>query len=181
MKDGDLTIKSTLFTENVAVKVSQIQCNLSVLSKLKANISVLDLSIAALVAIACCQSGGALFFDTVRGVLIDASTFLENSSNSAGLALGGGGAIDSFLGDITLRNTMFSGNTGSNGFDILIEDDNDPVVQLGSFVYCAEQVIFCNGLNGTQELLFTDANRFVNTNCPELGVVGSPGDGVCPL
>jgi len=95
------------------------------------------------------QSGGALFFDTVNGVTISDTAFFDNNSNSAALKTGGGGAITAFLGaGISLTNTVFKDNSGSNGFDIWIEDDNDPVKQFGTFITCNAKVTFCDGLTG---------------------------------
>lgn len=126
------------------------------------------------------QSGGALFFDSVNSVAISGSAFIDNKSNSAALLTGGGGAIASFLGDITLTNTVFSGNSGSNGFDIWVEDDSDPVTGSGTFISCNDQVTFCNGINGYDEFGDHVHDSYSNSNCLETGIASFPGEGPCP-
>jgi len=121
-----------------------------------------------------------MFFDSVDNAVITDSFFLDNQSNAAGLESGGGGAITSFLGDITISTTVFSGNKGSNGFDILVEDNSDPVSEGGTFINCEEEVVFCNSKTGYSELADDDNDSYANSNCPTRGVEGTPGEGPCP-
>lgn len=124
------------------------------------------------------QSGGALFFDSVKNVTISDSAFIDNNSNSAGLLTGGGGAISSFLGKISLTNIVFKDNSGTNGFDIWVEDDTNPA-SVGTFVSCKTNVTFCNGVVGYQEFQNNDNLFYLNGDCLSKGITGRPGIGLC--
>ena len=167
MKDGSLSVKNNVFEDNTALKVSS---NANPFPSLGEN--KIDKSLNVL------QSGGALFFDSVKNVSIADSKFIDNNSNSAGLLTGGGGAITSFLGKISLTNTVFKNNTGSNGFDIWVEDDTDPAT-FGSFITCNRNVVFCNGVVGYEEFVNDDNLFYLNGNCLATGIRGSPGQGPC--
>lgn len=99
--------------------------------------------------------------------------------NTAGLSsdTGGGGAITSFLGRLSLTNTVFRGNAGSHGSDILVEDDTDPEF-VGSFITCNAKVIFCNGISGYEELFYED-DEHSNSNCPTWGIAGEEDEKAC--
>ena len=114
----------------------------------------------------------------MKNVTISDSAFIDNNSNSAGLLTGGGGAISSFLGKISLSNIVFKDNSGTNGFDIWVEDDTDPA-SVGSFISCKTNVTFCNGVAGYQEFQNFDNLFYLNGDCSSKGIGGRPGSGLC--
>jgi len=115
-------------------------------------------------------NGGALFFDRGDGIISDCK-FLGNTAEQEG-DFGGGGAISVYRASLDIQDTVFSGNTGENGFDIFIEEDGDPATGAAD-VDCKRKVIFCNGLDGIVKLA-DDVTEFANTNCQEAGEVGTP-------
>ena len=166
MKDGLLKVVNNTFTANTAVEVSCVVTDGS-----SSN------DIADLTGNLYIQSGGAMFFDSVKDVSISGSVFADNTAGFKSDSGGGGGAITLFLGKISLTNTVFIGNGGPTGFDILVEDDTDPST-IGSFITCNARVSFCNGLDGYDELSYED-NVFTNSNCLATGIAGQIGEGQC--
>ena len=110
---------------------------------------------------------------------ISDSAFVGNTAGLSSDSGGGGGAITSFLGRLSLTNTVFRGNAGTHGSDILVEDDTDPDF-VGSFITCNANVIFCNGISGFEEL-FYEEDENSNSNCQTSGVTGEQADDACTV
>jgi hypothetical protein len=125
------------------------------------------------------QSGGAIFFDSVEDVSISDSAFVGNTAGLLSDSGGGGGAITSFLGRLSLTTTVFRGNAGFHGSDILVEDDTDPEF-VGSFISCNAKVIFCDGISGFEELSYED-DEHSNSNCPTWGIPGEQEEEACTV
>jgi hypothetical protein len=121
----------------------------------------------------CQQKGGAVFSEGIGSIR---NTTFFNNTVSWGY---GGGIYSSFGGSLNLTGCIFSRNSAT------LSDLSNNVVGQDLYLYDSnvtcnpnpgQQVTFCNGIGS----ISADTTRVSVTNCPVVGVMGTPGDSACP-